>query len=1123
MNLKNYFALLIVCVFNQGLFAQINFQQGHSFYYLKGKSADTLSVNWNTTGYNNIGWLSGNAPFYYGGKAGTLLSDMQNNYTTVYLRSSFTSTQTDKIDEIKIGVKYDDGFILWINGIEVLSRNAPSNPTYTSVAITNHDAASYEYYSIPKTEVGIIEGENSVSIMLFNRSLSSSDLYFDMSITGEVQLPLFTDTCEMKVSKKAGFYTDPFTLELSLADESKTLIYTCDGSNPQNSTTATTIKGKASVLIDPNSTTNRAKTPAVVLRVSQVMDGYKPSFAKTFTYIFYNQVKSQTEPGGDWPTGYVNDQVIDLEMDSQVTNDSRYKNSLNEALLQIPSISIVTGNENLFNSGTGIYVNAAEHGMDWERECSIELIDHSNKETGFQANAGLRIRGGLGGREGSNPKHSFRLFFREEYGQKKLKYPLFGNEGAADFDKFDLRAERNYSWSCDGSSHNTLLRDVFSRDAAGDLHQPYTRSRYYHLYLNGMYWGIYQTEERPEASYGESYLGGDDNDYDVIKVDVSDWPYVNETTDGTMDNYEKLYDFSCKSKISTADYFAIQGKDENGNKINGSKVLLNVYNLIDFMLVIFYTDNFDGPVSAWGDNNMPNNYYALYNRVLQNKGFYFVNHDAEHSMFADEVFYGSLHGNRVTLDPEMYEPSIETFQPQWLHQQLCQVAEYRTRFSDRAHEVFGSNGVFSADSCTKRLIERRDQIDMAIIAESARWGDAKTTQALTKDDDWIPEVNTILDDFIPYRTSIVVDQLKKANLYSTLSEPTYAIGGNSIYKEYKMSESSVTLEVKSANNKGTVYYTTNGSDPRRIGGSVSANAINLGQSGSINIKGTTTIEARVLDGTNWGPLSSISILKQNEDYSNFKITEIHYHPANVIQGTDTIDGKDLEFIEFKNTGTTAINISGVTVDSAVYFQFPANTILNGGEFFVISAKPNKFYQVQQMEPSGNFSGNLSNSGEQINVFNPNGNLILACYYNDNNPWPNRPDGEGYTLSAASAYHFGDPNDASYWITSSTLNGSPFADDAALVINESGINQLNDITVYPNPTNGIIYIEGLKAIHHIISVTITDVTGRSLFDAFIDPSQSFSFDFNELGKANGVYALLLHDGNQAKAFKILFIQ
>ena len=63
---------------------------------------------------------------------------------------------------------------------------------------------------------------------------------------------------------------------------------------------------------------------------------------------------------------------------------------------------------------------------------------------GFQIHCGVRIRGGFS-RMPVNPKHAFRLFFREEYGDGPLKYPLFGKEGAQSFEALDLRTSHNYS------------------------------------------------------------------------------------------------------------------------------------------------------------------------------------------------------------------------------------------------------------------------------------------------------------------------------------------------------------------------------------------------------------------------------------------------------------------------------------------------------------------------------------------------------------------------------------------------------------------------------------------------------------------------------------------------------
>jgi hypothetical protein len=64
-----------------------------------------------------------------------------------------------------------------------------------------------------------------------------------------------------------------------------------------------------------------------------------------------------------------------------------------------------------------------------------------------------------------------------------------------------------------------MNRDVFSRDLQREMGVPYTRSRYYHLYLDGVYWGLFQAEERPDAWFAETYLGGEREDYDVVKVE----------------------------------------------------------------------------------------------------------------------------------------------------------------------------------------------------------------------------------------------------------------------------------------------------------------------------------------------------------------------------------------------------------------------------------------------------------------------------------------------------------------------------------------------------------------------------------------------------------------------------
>jgi hypothetical protein len=106
---------------------------------------------------------------------------------------------------------------------------------------------------------------------------------------------------------------------------------------------------------------------------------------------------------------------------------------------------------------------------------------------------------------------------------------------------------------------DTMNRDVFSRDLQRELGQPYTRSRYYHLYINGYYWGIYQSQERPEEAYAETYFGATEADYDVVKVDA-DANHTIQATNGTLDLWQRVYALTVQGFASDANYHALEGR-----------------------------------------------------------------------------------------------------------------------------------------------------------------------------------------------------------------------------------------------------------------------------------------------------------------------------------------------------------------------------------------------------------------------------------------------------------------------------------------------------------------------------------------------------------------------------------
>ena len=612
------------------------------------------------------------------------------------------------------------------------------------------------------------------------------------------------DTLDVPIfSVTRGFYSEPFEIEIASPVAEALISYTLDGSDPRTSAAVITGTAPVTVSINPESNTNSGgKTPAVVLRAYAHKDGYGPSQVMTHTYIFIESVKHQSYPGGKWPAGSVNGQRIDYEVDPDVVNDSRYKDLIDDALLAIPTFCIATEIENLFDPTTGIYVNAMQHGIEWERPASIELI-YSDGMEGFQINAGLRIRGGWS-RHGDCPKHAFRLFFRNEYGAGKLRYPLFGDEGVDTFDKVDLRTTQNYSWSykSDEGKYNTMNRDVFSRDIQREMGAPYTRSRYYHLYLNGCYWGLFQTQERSEASYAAAYFGGNQDDYDVVKVDITNNNNI-EATDGSLDAWREVWNLCRQGFDNDENYFKLLGCNPDGTKNPSSKTLIDIDNLIDYMLIIFYAGNFDSPVSAFGSNASPNNFFIIYNRN-GDEGFKFFIQDAEHTLLTDPVGPGhGLEENRVSLS--MNVTSFEKFHPQWLHHKLTSNSNYRLRFADHVYQHFFVDGILAPAVCTRRFQERAKEIETAIIAESARWGDANVHPPRTKDDDWIPAIDNIINNYFPYRTDIVLDQLQQAGLFSNPNAPKFNRKPGRVAKGASLSVSAVS---------GTIYYTVDGADPR---------------------------------------------------------------------------------------------------------------------------------------------------------------------------------------------------------------------------------------------------------------------------------------------------------------------
>lgn len=773
----------------------------------------------------------GSAPRTAGGSVATNVEGlMRNQNAGLYLRLPFSIDHPTALTGLTLRLRYNDGFIAYLNGSEVARSNAPDQAVFNSSATAARDVGQSQedaLFDLTAHLPLLRAGRNVLAIHALNVSAADDTFLIRPQLEGLGALrtasasrfapqdggivatpgesnppPRYVGrVAPIQFSASRGFKTAPFALALSCATSGASIRYTLDGSTP-DAATGRPYTGPISI----------ARTS--IVRAVATKPGFEPSAVTTQTHLFVNDIIQQqptgARPSSAWPQpgSELNGQVMDYGMDPAVVRSSDPaiggEARLKAALQALPCMSLVTDSEHLFDPATGIHVNPWGRGAAWERPASLELIGDSGPGGGFQINCGVRTRGGFS-RSGDNPKHAFRFYFRTEYAGD-LRYPLFGGAGASRFERMDLRTAQNYSWSFGGDGNNTFIREEISRELQGAMGQPHGRGRYYHLFLNGVYWGLFDTQERTEAFYGETYLGGEEEDYDVVKGE-QDAGYTTGVTDGNLEAWTDLWT-QCRAHAadpSNARYFAMQGLAPDGVTRTTSPVLLDVDNLIDYLMLSFWTGNFDGCTSAFlGDRNA-NNWYGMRNRLGLSGGFKFFAHDFEHSFFDPQI-------DRTGPFPNGEPENFSLSNPFYLHHDLRGNAEYRMRWADRVQQHLFGQGALTALNVQRRIDEMAARIDTAIIAESARWGDSKRgpqDPPLTRLD-WLGAVEYLRRDFVPRRADYFLPQLREDGLFPSLAAPQFSRPAGTVPQGVELSLSG----------EGTLHYTTDGTDPRLVGGGI---------------------------------------------------------------------------------------------------------------------------------------------------------------------------------------------------------------------------------------------------------------------------------------------------------------
>ena len=157
--------------------------KGETWSYLDDGSDQGTA--WTGTSFDDSGWSTGNAELGYGdGDETTTVSfgaDPNNKYPTTYFRKSFTNTDPS-VYALKVGLRRDDGAIVYLNGNEIVRDNMPTGTIgyldYASGAEGGADEDTYFVFEVDPAD--LIVGTNVLAVEIHQANATSSDISFDI-------------------------------------------------------------------------------------------------------------------------------------------------------------------------------------------------------------------------------------------------------------------------------------------------------------------------------------------------------------------------------------------------------------------------------------------------------------------------------------------------------------------------------------------------------------------------------------------------------------------------------------------------------------------------------------------------------------------------------------------------------------------------------------------------------------------------------------------------------------------------------------------------------------------------------------------------------------------------------
>ncbi|SOD98547.1 lamin tail domain-containing protein [Spirosoma fluviale] len=661
-----------------------------------------------------------------------------------------------------------------------------------------------------------------------------------------VLLPFWVSSQNVTFSSSRGLYESPFQLTLSTTLAGGTMRYTTDGSAP-TPTTGILYAGAIPVA-----------TTSIIRAVAY--NGITSTPVATHSYLFLADVLKQPATISGWPnhtyalgSGSAT-AVHDYQMDPAVVNNPAYSTAIKSGLTSIPTMSLVLNKDDFWD----LYEGETTH------PTSVEIFYPSGLKEQFDCELEPHSHNRL--------KRSLKLRMKSSITSNLLKEAPFNNAATTSTfkdTKLVLRSGNNRSWARNWNPDRTCYtRDEWYRTSQQVISGTGGRGTFVHLYVNGLYWGLYNPVERTDNGMLSTYFGGD----------FADWMSLDH--DGIRDGDPTRFSYLTTTLVNQDMTVAA-----NYAKL---KEYLDVEKFCDYLILTW----------MMGMTDWPGNNFHGGNRNNPPSPFFYNAWDAEWSF---DVTNGSNEG--AWVHPEFRNTTTGSATIAKLWHAARTNRSFMQLFADRVYKHCFNNGGLTDAASRARWQLINQYINTAIIAESARWGDALNDGVTrTRDTHWTPEINRV-DGLMNGNVNRLINALVAQGYYPTIAAPGFNQEGGSIAAGFQ-------LTMTNPNPSGTIYYTIDGTDPQTAEGGVSASARTYTE--PVMLTANLTIKARVQTGSTWSALHEVSFTVSGL-ISGLYINEFM---ASNTRKPDEFGEFD-DWIEIYNATAQPINIGGLYITDAL--------------------------------------------------------------------------------------------------------------------------------------------------------------------------------------------------------------